>query len=211
MQRQGYPFGALQDPSAPGGVGEIPARQVRIFSNYLYSTVQFPAGVPVPAGRNALFVTALNQAGQGYPAMSALETNLRSGGRVPDGESWTISHMGAFLRPNSNLDDIATIISSVSIVFSKRTYEQLMGPFFFWPGGIGITGVAATTQPATQFVYGQNGVAAPSAMTRLPTPIELASGETFTVFLDVINGFNPQQDAHVGIRFYGRFAEVVPS
>jgi len=206
-----YGYGALQDPGAPGGVGEIPARLTRIFSNYLYSTHFFGAGVAVPAGRYALFVSALNQAGQGYAALSALETNLRSGGRVPDGESWMLSHMGGFIRPNNNLDDIAAAISNTTIVFSKRTYEQLMGPFFFWPGGTGITGVVATTNPATQFAYGQNGIAAPSAMTKMPTPVELSSGETFTIFLDVINGFTPTADLHMGVRFYGRFAEVVPS
>lgn len=204
-------YGALQDTGAPGGVAEIPARVTRIFSNYLYSTHFFGAGVAIAAGRYAIFVSALNQAGQGYAALSALETNLRSGGRVPDGESWTVSHMGAYIRPDADLDDLVAWMSNVTISFSKRTYEQLMGPVYFWPGGIGVTGVATTTNPATQFVYGQNGVAAPSAMTRLPTPIELASGETFTVFLDVHNAFTPTFDLHCGVRFYGRFAEVVPS
>jgi len=204
-------FGALQSPDSPGGVAEIPARVTRIFSNYLYSTHFFGAGVAIAAGRYALFASALNQAGQGYAALSGLETNLRSGGRVPDGESWTISHMGAYTRPDCDLDDIVAFISNVTITFQKRTYEQLMGPDYFWPGGLGVTGVAATTLPATQFVYGQSGVAAPSAMTRLPTPIELASGETFGVFLDVVNGFTPTFDLHCGVRFYGRFAEVVPS
>ena len=206
-------YDALQDPGAPGGVGEIPARITRVFSNYLYSAHFFGAAVAIPAGRNAVFTSALNQAGQGYAALSGLETNLRSGGRVPDGESWEISHLGICLRPTSQVGgaDLVNFISNVSLSFSKRTYEQLLGPCFFWPGGTGVTGVATTTLPAAAFINANNGVAAPSAMTRLNTPIELASGETFAFFFDVINGFTPAVDIHAYVRLYGRFAEVVPS
>ena len=204
-------FGALQAPDAAGGVAEIPARITRIFSNYLYSAQFWPAGVPIVPGRFALFVAALNQPGQGFVQMTSLETNLRSGGRVPDGESWTISHMGICPRPDADPDDVVAFISNVACNFTKRTYEQIMGPAFFWPGGCGVSGVATTTLPAAQFIAVNNGVPAPSAMTRFATPIELASGETFSFSFDFINGFTPNADLIGYLRLYGRFAEVVPA
>ena len=204
-------FGALQAPDASGGVESIPARLTRLFSNYLYSAFFWPGGVAIAPGRYAVFTTPLNGTGQGFAQMTALETNLRSGSRVPDGESWSISHMGVLTRPDVLADDLRAWISSVAINFTKRTYEQIMGPAFFWPGGAGIAGVAATTLPAVQFIAASNGVPAPSAMTRLSTPIELASGETFSFSFDVINGFTPTNDLIGYLRLYGRFAETVPS
>lgn len=211
MSDYGDPWGALQAPDAAGGVEQIPARLTRIFSNYLYSARFFPAGVPIVPGRYSIFVTALNQTGQGFAIMTALETNLRSGGRVPDGESWMITHMGVLLRPDNDADDLRAFISGTSLTFTKRTYEQIMGPAFFWPGGAGISGLATTTLPAQQFIAANNGVPAPSAMTKMPTPIELASGETFSFAFDVVNGFTPNEDVIAYLRLYGRFAEVVPS
>lgn len=205
-------YGLLLNADDEGGVIEPQARTTRVWSGFLYSAHFFAGGAPVGAGDYPVFVTGLAQAGQGYAAMSSLETNLQASARVPDGESWLLSHLGVCFRPTSAVggDDVVAALSNMVILFSKRTHERILGPAWFWPGGCGVSGVAATTNPASEFIQASNGIPSAGALTQLQTPIALGSGETFRFILRCVNAFTPAVDQHIYIRAYARAAEVIP-
>jgi len=215
-------LGLLVDPGATSyDVPEVPMmnqpqRLTRVISNFLYSAFRFEQGV-LNFGRYAVFTQGLNQTGQGFPAanpLTPLHTNLVAGGRTPDGDAWTVSHIGVVFATNSDPDDVSAFCRTTHIGYTKRSMEQILGPALFWPGGAGLAGPVATTVPGVDTRQLSNGVPAASAMTKLQTPLELGSGESFSFFFDVDNfgegAPNLNADLIVWIKLYGRQAQAVP-
>lgn len=199
------------------GVQDLPAAFQRTGTNYLYSSYCFAAGA-IAATDYDTFVNAVGDSGQGFAVpLTNYLTNLDSGGgRVPDGESWVITHGGVVIDPGAGYDDAITLSRVLTLYFHKKSMRRYLGPTPFWPGGSGLTGMGvSTTVAATTLVPAvTNGVPAAGALTRFVKPLILASGEQFKFGFQCSNhlgAVNINADVILQVKLYGLFYEAIPT
>jgi len=165
------------DPSIPPQ--GMPQRVTRLSSEPLYSAYRWPAGAIV-AGQYAVFVTALNGTGQGFPnPITELHTNLSAPGQTPSGDAYLVDSIGVAMAIENNYLDFQNIQRHCWLEVRKKDYRRSLGPIMFWPGGVGAQGPAMTTNPAVQMVELSNGIASAGALRQLDPEMEIASGENF--------------------------------
>lgn len=213
-------YNALIDPGAtsydPPDVPDmaLPDKVTRLVTDNLYSAHRFAVGAFL-AGNFPVFVTALRAAGQGFAIpLSILHTNLQTPGMIPSGQAYILRKIGVQFFPGNDPDDNLNFLRHTAVVMRKGTYERVVGPSCFYPGGGGPTGFAATTLPVTDLREVVNGAPGFMAMAELETPITLGSQEQFNFeFQALPNGVAgvPVNTAElcVWLRLFGEFAESV--
>ena len=158
---------------------EMPQRVTRLSSEPLYSAFRWPAGALVP-GQFAVFVTALNGNGQGFPnPLTELHTNLSAPGQTPSGDAYLIDAISVAPAIGNDYRDFINIMRHTWLEVRKKDYRRSLGPLKFWPAGVGPAGVAMTTNPATQVVEFTNGSPMFAATRKLDPEFQIASGENF--------------------------------
>lgn len=181
-------------PRARGGQNPS-SGNARVEENYFYSSRRFPvlstnvigAGGLV-AGAYPFFGKGLNDDGAslGFAAgftLGSPETNLEIGGAIAQGTSFVFNQLGVSFESDIATKDLAVMLDAVTLSFSKAGGQFTInhGPLKMWPGGMGISGYAATAVGGTNLTIeaAHNGVADIRAVRVLKIPRILREKETF--------------------------------
>lgn len=174
-------------------------RQRHLWSTYLFVP---DANGYVSSGEAKVFLTPDSQAGQGFPvALSALETDFKGTGRVPDNQNLSISEIGVTLglcppevAPEGDTAGIvnpaftaATLFQNalVAITYLTNTVELGFVEDFAQPAGPQVGSYVPTgdiTPGGATYInprFVTNGFAGPGLRRRFKIPIMLGHGETF--------------------------------
>lgn len=179
----------------------------QIRQRHFWSVYQFnpDANGYIGSGEAKVFLTPDGQNGQGFPsgvALTALETDFKGTGRVPDNENLSISELGVTLAvcPLTTITDellVGGIVDPcvtavgffqntlVAITYLTNTVELGFVEDFSQPAGpqvgnyfpIAVPGQSPPTYISPRFVT--NGLSAPGLRRRFKIPIMLGHGETF--------------------------------
>jgi hypothetical protein len=175
----------------------------QIRQRHFWSVFQFnpDANGYIAAGEAKVFLTPDGQNGQGFPSgiqLTALETDFKGTGRVPDNENLSISELGVTLAvcPLTTITDEALIggiidpcvtaasffqNTLIAITYLTNTVELGFVEDFSQPAGPHVGNympvVPGQTYIAPRFVL--NGFSAPGLRRRFKIPIMLGHGETF--------------------------------
>jgi len=79
----------------PNVPSQQPTNLFRFGEITLFSTHRWENGRILSNGRYRLFATPLGGSGQGYPTLSPAETNLKEGGRIPQGQAYDVYGVAA--------------------------------------------------------------------------------------------------------------------
>jgi hypothetical protein len=166
----------------------------RVEENYLYSTRRFPldtadntigAGA-VAAGDYNFFTSGVGDAGSqmGYFSISNLtyvQTNMAPSGKIPTGRGFKMYDLAVSFNSLAVAADIGQLLDSCSLRFEKQAGQLVVqhGPIILWPGGVGMSGYAATTVAATSLQASTSGVPNLAAVRRYRNPRILSANEDF--------------------------------
>ena len=167
----------------------------RIEENYFYSSRRFPTAVDNTIGSGALaanaypfFTKGVNDDGSslGFPTgftLGQTETNLEVGGGIPQGSSFVFNQIGITFESDIAVADLGIMLDGVTLAFAKSggQFSLNHGPLKMWPGGMGISGFAATAVGGTPLtvVAAHNGAADIRAVRTLRIPRILREKESF--------------------------------
>lgn len=162
------------DPMDPNLPIEQPKNVFRYGEQSLWSTALFPGGSIVAGTENYLFATPMNDNGQGFTnPLSAAETNILLGGRIPNGVAYDVFGLSASFYKATGVADAGDIGAAVdtealvtelvsvgyNVVLSwafTQTFIDI-APFDLVGAGGGAFGSVSTTQNATQVGHMNNG------------------------------------------------------
>lgn len=157
--------------SNPYGRPQLPGPNIaRQATAWLYSCNKLLSS---PTGTLSYFATGVGGTGQGFGStpLTQTETNLPSGGRIPDQQRWVIRELGFYVTSANVATDVSLIMHMGNLSLVKPDYQYFYGIPAFWPAGFGL--YSATT------TVGTNGFAARTARNMLKVPIVMDPGETF--------------------------------
>lgn len=138
---------------ADGGV------DLRVEENYLYSTRRFPLntanntiGSGAVAAQDYNFFTAGigdQVSTMGYfsgNSLTTLQTNMAPGGKIPTGRGFKLYDLAVSFNAAAAGADIAQLLDTCALRFEKQAGNLVIqhGPIALWPGGVGLSGYAAT-------------------------------------------------------------------
>jgi hypothetical protein len=190
----GYnPFAPQGSPNSVQAAGGV---QGRLEENYLYSTRRFPNNTAnntigsgaVTAGDYNFFTSGVGDQGNtmGYFSVSALtylQTNMAPSGKIPNGRGFKMFDLGVSFNAQASSANIAQMLDTCSISFQKQAAQLKVfnGPILLWPGGVGLSGFAATAVGGSPLTIAgaSNGIAQLSNMRRTKNPRILSANDDF--------------------------------
>lgn len=164
----------------------------RLEENYLYASRAFITGA-LSAADYRFFQNAIGQSGtsDGFPSgvtsLDDLETNMDVGGQIAQGKNFVLSSIGISFNASASAANVAALMDAGALRFSKQGDQYVLrhGPARLWPGGIGVSGFAATTASTTTIQGAHNGVADPRATRHLKVPRVIKEKESFAYIYHV--------------------------
>jgi hypothetical protein len=199
------PYGAPGVPLVPAGgpnIPPVPMQQPKNLFRYgeqsLWSSQMHVGGAALANGSFRMFATALGRTGQGFTgALTIAETNLKEGGRIPNGVAFDCFGVAAqFYKANAvadagtinvsvnNTADVDELVSTqynccLSWDFTQTQVD--IAPFDLCGAGGGAFGAVSTTQNASDVGAMSNG--AGSIWMYRKHPVALPGATTFSILL----------------------------
>jgi len=193
--------------------------QKRAEENYLYSTRRFPnntanntigAGA-VTAADYDYFGNGVGDVGSsmGYFSLSNLtylQTNMDKGGKIPSGRSFRLYELAVSFNAEAIGTDIAQCLDTMALRFEKQGGQLVIqhGPIRNWPGGVGLSGYAATTVSATSLQAASNGNPDLRGVRKFRIPRVLRANESFKYVINAAANL-PNDNGAVAL---GSFVEI---
>jgi hypothetical protein len=197
MSMHGPGFDTVQ-----GGTGYAPLEQPKVLFRFgeqsIWSTYLFPGASVVAGQQYDFFATAQGRSGQNFTGpLTIAETNMKNGGRVPQGVAYDVYGIAAQIYKCTAADDTGDI--GVPIDTEALTTELLslqyngvlvwnftqtqveVGPLDLVGAGGGAFGAVSTTQNLAQVGHMNNGAA--TLWMYRKHPVALPGTTTFGVLL----------------------------
>jgi hypothetical protein len=167
----------------------------RISGQPLYDTYRH-TGAAFSTQTIRLFTNSVGKNADGFtaaPFKTLAETNLTSQG-LAQGTAYTVEKIGVYCRvagaaapavplvPIETYQDISAILRNCVLSFVQGSDDQILGPAEFFPAGAGLVGANVGTGSGADFAGASvvNGSSNQQGMYRLPEPIVLQDGTTFS-------------------------------
>lgn len=199
----GSPYGApsmpiIGAPSGPGPALQLPSEAIRYGEQALWSSFFFPGGSAIANGQFPLFAVALNSIGQGFLRNLTIgETNMRVGGKIPQGRGYDVYGMTTEVLYHSTptdvgvtniaantavqVQDLLNIIDNGALAWRFNQAIIDVAPVSLVGAAGGAFGSAATTVDNVSLGHQNNG--AGGLWLYQAHPVALPGGSQFTVLL----------------------------
>lgn len=168
----------------------------RVEENYLYSTRRFPqdtadntiGGGAVAAGDYNFFTSGVGDAGSqmGYFSIANLtyvQTNMAPSGKIPTGRGFKMYDLAVSFNSLATAPNIGQLLDTCSLRFEKQAGQLVIqhGPIILWPGGVGMSGFAATAVGGSPLTIqaATSGIPNLAAVRRYRNPRILSANEDF--------------------------------
>jgi hypothetical protein len=184
------PFGIpgvpmLPPPSRSTAVPlKLPKDVIRVGDGAIWSTVKIEQGA-VANRVFRLFASPLGTAGQGYTQLSIAETNIREGGRVPNGLAFDIDDIACIVKSGGasgiTLGEVQCVYAHACLSWSFLSTQIDIAPVALVGAGGGIFGIGAGNPAANDAPALNNGSGNTWVYRR--HPIMLAGSSTFNILL----------------------------
>jgi hypothetical protein len=118
-----------------------------------------------------------------------LVSNFEGAGAMPAGQQFVVHSLRVVPQIGTRAEDVAQIMANSTLLFTKENAKRyLMGPVWQFPAGAGlisetISGIAASTSPATTISVGANGVPAQANSWQFRLPVPLLPQQAFKIQL----------------------------
>jgi len=171
---------------------------VRKEENYLYSTRRFPnntanntiGGGTITSGDYDFFGNGVGDTGtaMGYFSvanLTYLQTNMDKGGKIPTGRGFALYELAVSFNADALGADISQLMDTFELRYEKQGGQLVIhhGPIRNWPGGVGVSGYAATATTASSTTINveraSSGAPFLAAVRRFKQPRLLNANESF--------------------------------
>lgn len=171
----------------------------RLEENYLYSTRRFPNNTAnntigsgaVTAGDYPFFTNGVGDQGStaGYFSLSNLtyqQTNMAPSGKIPTGRGFKLYDLAVSFNAGAIGSDIAQLLDTCNLRFQKQAGQLVVqhGPIILWPGGVGLSGYAATTATTTTLQAATSGAPNLTNARRSRNPRILSANDDFSYIVN---------------------------
>jgi hypothetical protein len=190
-------------------------RLVRKEENYLYSTRRFPlnnanntiGSGAVAQGDYDFFGNGVGDGGgaMGYFSLANLtylQTNMDKGGKIPTGRGFALFELAVSFNADALGTDISQCLDTMELRYEKQGGQLVIhhGPIRNWPGGVGLSGYAATAVGGSPLTISAstNGVPNLAAVRRFKQPRLLNANESFKYTLNATANL-PKNNAAVAL------------
>ena len=163
---------------------KLPKDVVRVGDGAIWSTVKLTQGA-VANREFRLFASPLGSDGQGYTPLTIAETNIREGGRVPNGLAFDIDDIACIVKKGSasalSIANIQTIYSHACLSWAFLSTTIDIAPVALVGAGGGVFGIGAGNPAALDSAVLNNGIGSTFVYRR--HPVMLAASTTFNILL----------------------------
>ena len=217
----GTPGVPLVPAGGAGGIPRVPLSEPTQVFRYgeqsIWSTVLLPQAA-IASSINRCFATALGGTGQGFTrAMTIGETNIKEGGRIPNGVAYDVFGISAHIMAGSAANDNAgndfdttintdnqiqnlTDLLNNGVLTWDFTQTQVdIAPLILCGSGGGVfgsVGVVANNEQRVGHLVNGNG----SVWMYRKHPVALPGNTTFAVLLRIGSRASALQDTVVGVK-----------
>lgn len=217
----GTPGVPLVPAGGAGGIPQVPLVEPTQLFRYgeqsIWSTVLLPQAA-IASSINRLFSTAIGGTGQGFTrALTIGETNIKEGGRIPNGVAYDVFGISAHIMAGSAANDNAgndfdttintdgqiqnlTDLLNNGVLTWDFTQTQVdIAPLILCGSGGGVfgsVGIVANNEQRTGHLVNGNG----SVWMYRKHPVALPGNTTFAVLLRIGSRASALQDTVVGVK-----------